>query len=142
MRYACTVLHVHGRIEPSTRWFLRSRVVCSERQQMAEMNEFVQSGSASPEPEEVGKTVLVSVGERSRPVSYAGGLSELCNATKAAFKDILGSRTDPSALFFQLCDDQWGGLFVDVLDETDVPDRAVLKAVETRSEPVKFVLLK
>ncbi len=35
-----------------------------------------QSGMSSPEPasdEEVGKTVLVSFGKRSRPVSYAGG---------------------------------------------------------------------
>ncbi len=69
------------------------------------------------------------------PVSTPIMESVVATATTVAFKDVLGS-VDPS-LFVQLSDDLWGGLFVDVLDDTEVPYRPVLKGVETRSQSVR-----
>ena len=60
------------------------------------------------------KTVLVCFLGRNRPVRYAGSLENLAGTTKAAFRDVLGA-SDP-VLFFQLRDEDWGGLFVDVID--------------------------
>ena len=60
----------------------------------------------------VKKTVLVSLLERNRPVEFTGGVEELTIATKETFCNLLGNK-DPD-IFFQLRDEDWGGLFADV----------------------------
>ena len=82
------------------------------------------------------KTVLVSFSERNRPVEFTGGMEELTVATKETFRDLLGNK-DPD-IFFQLRDEDWGGLFVDVVDASKIPDRSVLKAVVVKSDLVSF----
>lgn len=84
----------------------------------------------------VKKTVLVSLLERNRPVEFTGGVEELTIATKETFRNLLGNK-DPD-IFFQLRDEDWGGLFVDVVDASKIPDRSVLKAVVVKSDLVSF----
>ena len=63
-------------------------------------------------------------------------MEELTVATKETFRDLLGNK-DPD-IFFQLRDEYWGGLFVDVVDASKIPDRSVLKAVVVKSDLVSF----
>ena len=84
----------------------------------------------------VKKTVFVSFSERNRPVEFTGGMEELTVTTKETFRDLLGNK-DPDK-FFQLRDEDWGGLFVDDVDASKIPDRLVLKAVVVKSDLVSF----
>ena len=79
------------------------------------------------------KTVLLqlqtSSGSRNRPVSFIGGKKELLSATKAKFSDVLSKDGE---LFLQIRDESWGeDVFVDLMDE-DIPERAMVKAVEIK----------
>ena len=81
------------------------------------------------------KTVLVTMGENTRPVSFTPSLSAaavtddtnaLEQAIQVKFKDIL----QPGQEFFmQLESDEWGGKFLDVLGNQKVADRSVVKVV-------------
>ena len=105
---------------------------------------FVLSATASevflslPAMAEAEKTVLIGFLGRNRPVQYVGSLENFASATKVAFRDVLGG-SDP-VLFFQLRNEDWGGLFIHVTDpHGDIPDRSVLKAVvATGNEPVSL----
>ena len=81
------------------------------------------------------KTVLVSMGENTRPVSFTTSLSAaavtddtkaLERAIRVKFKDIL----QPGQEFFlQLESEKWGGKFLDVLGDQEVADQSVVKIV-------------
>lgn len=77
------------------------------------------------------KTVLVCVGERRRPVQFSGSNQQLCTAVRKAFTDVI---TPTDGVFLQIKDETWGGMFIDLVDQ-DVPDRSVLKANITSSQP-------
>ena len=77
------------------------------------------------------KTVLVCVGERRRPVQFSGFNQQLCTAVRKAFSDVI---TPTDEVFLQVKDETWGGMFIDLVDQ-DVPDRSVLKANVTSSQP-------
>ena len=80
------------------------------------------------------KTVLVCVGERQerrRPVQFSGSNQQLCTAVRKAFSDVI---TPTDEVFLQIKDETWGGMFIDLVDQ-DVPDRSVLKANVTSSQP-------
>ena len=64
---------------------------------------------------DVTKTVLVSLGERTRPVTFSGSNQTLMEAILAVFKDILGDQG--VYLHVQLKDESWGGVFVDVQEQ-------------------------
>ena len=83
----------------------------------------------------VKKAVFVSFSKRNRPVEFTGGMEELTVATKETFRDLGNKDHD---IFFQLRDEDWGGLFVDVVDASKIPDRSVLKAVVVKSDLVSF----
>ena len=66
-------------------------------------------------------------------------MEELFYATKETFADVL-QEEDP-CLFFQLRDENWGGLYVDIADGEEIPDKSVLKAIlDMRHEQVTFCL--
>ncbi len=93
------------------------------------------------------KTVLVSIGENNRVVTFqsptaacettpaepvaATDVGALQVATKAAFSDILWPG---QTLFFQIKSQEWGGVFIDLL-ENEVPDKAVIKALVRNPVP-------
>lgn len=76
------------------------------------------------------KSVLVSVGGRSRVVSFCTGVasekSTLTAAVKATFRDLLSAKQD---FFLQVKDDDWGGAFVELQEDQTIPDKAVIEAV-------------
>ena len=76
------------------------------------------------------KEVLVCLGERKRGVSFASGDPDeereaLLQAIVEAFVDVK-IRDD---LVLQLKSEEWGGEFVDLKANQEIPDRAVLKVV-------------
>ena len=81
------------------------------------------------------KTVLVTMGENMRPVSFTTSLSAaavpddtkaLEQAIRLKFKDIL----QPGQEFImQLRSEEWGGEFLDVFGNQEVADRSVVKVV-------------
>ena len=78
------------------------------------------------------KSVLVCVRERQerrRPVQFSGSNQQLCTAVRKAFSDVI-----TPTVFLQIKDETWGGIFIDLVDQ-DVPDRRVLKANITSSQP-------
>ena len=88
---------------------------------------------------EVEKTVLVrlqtSSGSRNRPVTFRGGKKELACATKEKFSDVL---LKDSELYFQMRDTSWGiDEFLDIQDQ-EIPQRAVLNAVETKKVSIRI----
>ena len=84
------------------------------------------------------KSVLVCVGERKRPVTLANdsSVNELKLAIVREYQNILprsSSSTDQSVadrLVLQIKSEDWGGIFVDLKDEDDYPDKSVLRVVE------------
>ena len=79
------------------------------------------------------KAVLVSFGDRRRPVTFPSGnkeTSSLISAFKKTFSDVLGEQKEASALevLLRVKDEDWGGEFVDIEGDT-VSDRAVVKAL-------------
>ena len=88
---------------------------------------------------EVEKTVLVrlqtSSGSRNRPVTFRGGKKELACVTKEKFSDVL---LKDSELYFQMRDTSWGiDEFLDIQDQ-EIPQRAVLNAVEIKKVSIQF----
>ena len=72
------------------------------------------------------RTVLVSFNERRRPVTFQGGKAGLIEAFKAAFVDVLNPLH--SKLVLQIQDHNWGGAYIDLLDQ-DIPDRSYVKVI-------------
>ena len=82
------------------------------------------------------KTVLVCVGERRRVVTVCGGKAALAAAAKAVFRDVIPLGEE---LIFQIQSDEWGGLFIDLLPDDDIPDKCVINAVPTHSSEVTSI---
>ena len=72
----------------------------------------------------MAKTVLVSLEERNRPVTFSGAKENLLEEIRVVFKDQLASEED---VYLQIKDESWGGIFVDFLNQ-EIPDRSILKA--------------
>ena len=76
------------------------------------------------------KTVLVSVGENRRIVSFTSNSScsdaeVLSKAIKERFADILSSEQQ---FFIQVKNEEWGGLFLDVLDQ-QIVDKSIINVL-------------
>jgi len=79
------------------------------------------------------KTVLVSMGDNNRVVAF-GRTSDvrpvdseaLTLAIKAAFSDVL---LPGQTFFLQIKSEEWGGVFVDILQQAEIPDKSMIKAV-------------
>lgn len=56
---------------------------------------------------------------------------QLCTAVRKAFTDVI---TPTDGVFLQIKDETWGGMLIDLVYQ-DVPDRSVLKANITSSQP-------
>ena len=66
------------------------------------------------------KTVLVSFLRCNRQVKYTGNLQSLTSTRKEAYQDL---HVNPDLeLFFQLCDEALGGMYVDVTDGSKIAD--------------------
>ena len=84
------------------------------------------------------KSVLVCFGERKRPVTLTNNSSvnDIKLAIVNEYQDVLPrstSSTDQSVadrLVLQIKSEDWDGVFVDLKDDADVPDRSVLRVVE------------
>ena len=84
------------------------------------------------------KSVLVCVGERKRPVTLANdsSVNELKLAIVREYQNILprsSSSTDQSVadrLVLQIKSEDWGGVFVDLKDEDDYPDKSVVEETQ------------
>ncbi len=78
------------------------------------------------------KSVLISFGERRREVTFSGGVESLYAQTNHVFGDVLQEKR---INVLQLKNEEWEGQFVDIKQETVVPDKSVLRAfVEQDSE--------
>ena len=75
------------------------------------------------------KTVLVSLEERNRPVTFSGTKEALIKAIEVVFLDVLGESKD---IYLQIKDESWGGIFVDILEQ-EIPDRGIIKATRVVS---------
>ena len=84
------------------------------------------------------KSVLVCFGERKRPVTLPNdsSVNDLKLAIVNEYQDVLprsSSSTDQSVadrLVLQIKSEDWDGVFVDLKDAAEVPDRSVLRVVE------------
>lgn len=88
------------------------------------------------------KTVLVNVGENRRIVSFFSTPSctdaeALTKATKETFGDILKSDQE---FFIQVKNEEWGGVFLDVLDQ-EIIDKAVVNVVLKPLQEVSHCVL-
>ena len=74
------------------------------------------------------KKVLVCLGDRKREVIFT---TDIMGAVRSSFSDILPAAHDgrPAKFILQLKNEEWGGDFLDVADESEVPDRSVLKVI-------------
>ena len=89
-------------------------------------------------------TVLVLFGQHTRPVSFVPGTNPeetqraMLTAILSAFSDKLPPK---SSLILQIRDDEWGGMFVDLISQ-EVLDRSVVKVlVDDSSKQVSDILL-
>ena len=77
------------------------------------------------------KMVLVSVGDNKRIVSFStpavsADTEALTEAIRVSFKDILQPGQD---FFLQLKSEEWGGVFLDLLQSQEIFDRSVVNVV-------------
>ena len=84
---------------------------------------------------EAERSVLVTVGGRNRIVRFWHGIASapsqsdktaLTAAVKSAFRDVLLEDQD---LILQMKNEDWGGAFVEVIDDQTIPDKATIEAV-------------
>ena len=92
----------------------------------------VRSDRESEDISSAEKTVLVCMFNRNRPVTFCGGLTELQRSAIEVFRDVVTPEI-VSDLVFQYRCEEWGGLFLDVLNIDQVQDKAVLKAVISKA---------
>lgn len=80
------------------------------------------------------KTILVLLGENSRVVTFSSSSDAIFSTDKEAavsailhtFRDVLPAGAD---FFMQVKREEWGGVFVDLLDADILLDKSVVKAV-------------
>ena len=89
-------------------------------------------------------TVLVLFGQHTHPVSFVPGTNQEGNQ-KAMLTAILSAFSDKlppkSSLILQIRDDEWGGMFVDLIFQ-EILDRSVVKVlVDDSSKQVSNILL-
>ena len=71
------------------------------------------------------KKVLAMFKGHSRPVSFtSGGLEELKGAVASAFQEY---SLEGKRFFLKLESQEWGGKFIDIGPEDDIPDKAVIE---------------
>lgn len=75
------------------------------------------------------RSVLVGFCEHNRVIKYCQK-EELLSAVKTAFSDVLQVENIPH-ICLQVKDNEWGGAFVDVLTQDDIPDRSALRIIIT-----------
>lgn len=75
--------------------------------------------------------MLVCFGERRRIVKLATpSLDSLHTSALQTFNDVLPPFTSERPnLLFQMQDDKWGGLFIDIEKTQVIPDRSVIKMI-------------
>ena len=84
---------------------------------------------------EAEKGVLVTLGRRNRIVRFSTTPSSpsdkaaLTAAVKAAFSDVLSEEQE---FFLQMKSEDWGGAFVELLQDQIVPDKAVIEAIPVK----------
>ena len=75
------------------------------------------------------KSILVSLGENRRVVKFLSSSCEkeaAMSAVRTTFSDIIHPEQD---FFLQIKDDEWGGAFVDLLDDREIVDKSIVKAI-------------
>ena len=83
------------------------------------------------------RTVLVHLKQHARPVSflvaepneYAKTHALVKAAIITTFGSLLQDQTH-SGFSLQVKDDEWGGVFVDMLENQDIPNRSILNILE------------
>ena len=84
------------------------------------------------------KEVLVRVGVHSRVIRF-DDKEALFSNIHAAFSDIGQVGTPNTKLLVQIKDQQWGGEFVDLQEDQNIPDRSVLNVIViVQAEQVGF----
>ena len=78
--------------------------------------------------EEDRHSVLVCFGERKRIVHLVTpSLASLKTSAVRTFSDVLPPGGERTGLLFQIQDDNWGGLFIDIEESQLIPDKSVIK---------------
>ena len=81
------------------------------------------------------RTVLVHLRQHTRPVSFLAEPNNYVNShalVKAAIVTTFGSLLQDqthSGFSLQVKDDEWGGVFVDLLENQDIPNRSILNII-------------
>ena len=80
----------------------------------------------------MSSTVLVTFGQHTRPVSFdhESGYTSLLQKIQSTFN------TSSERLIIQIKDENWGGLYIDLLPSQDIPDRSVLKVLVDESTTI------
>lgn len=81
--------------------------------------------------QQIGKKVLICLGDRKRELSFNGNNWELNRQAKLLFSDVLSSQEHEMIL--QLKSEDWDGQFLDINEQTIIHDKSVLRAVEVKS---------
>ena len=86
------------------------------------------------------KTVLVTMGECTRPVSFSTSLTEAITDSEAlvqAVQNVFRDTLQPGQEFhLQLKSEEWRGEFLDLLDRQEIVDHSIFRAV---TKPVREV---
>ena len=86
------------------------------------------------EEREKEKEVLCCLKDHRRCVSYSEGLEDLLSSIRRVFSDVI-SNTEGCNLLLQAKSERWGGQFVDVMKEEDIPNQSVLKVIVEKPSP-------
>ena len=83
-------------------------------------------------------TVLVEYNERRKPIVFdsSAGVPALKEAIKGSFS----IASESHCLLIQLKNEDWSGLWVDVEDDDEVPDRSLLKVLVSFKVRLKIMM--
>ncbi len=74
--------------------------------------------------------VLICYGQRRRPTKLSQPtVSYLKACTMAEFADILPPNIYADKLVFQIQDNDWGGIFVDLTEDSTISDRSIINVL-------------
>ena len=80
------------------------------------------------------KEVLCCLKDHRRCVSNRKGLEDLLSSIRRVFGDVL-SDAEGCNLLVQAKYERWGGQFVNVMKEEDIPNQSVLKVIVEKPSP-------
>ena len=87
---------------------------------------------------EAEKSVLVTFWGRNRIVTFYTGLqsdeSSVTAAVRTNFRDVIKDEQ----FFLQMKNEDWGGAFVELLEDQTIPDKAVIEAVAVQKRTEVF----